>query len=370
MLEVLFPNINYAKLVVLALCLLLTLAITVCSGKLRRVSFGEAALYVFYILITSHFYLFSYNSVDSAEFQLYLGAIFLLTVYFCRNAIGTFSFILLIKRLSLWFSLLFVGANILLVVVSYSSFVTSGNFYGLISNSNMLAAYFVVICIPSLFSFAFNESRPRKYLYWCFVAAAIIVLFLSRSRTGLLALIFLLFYMVFIWRKISISKKFITAILLVFVATFSSVYFINKYEGQGVFSTRDKLFQLRFDAISEKPFLGHGYGSQKYSQFDYFNIYNGQEKGNTLLAVFEEFGLVMGLAIMILLGIALKRAIFLFGSSRETSVFAFSLITASVSLMFETWLFQFSGLLSLYFWVLIILSFSLPKSKRWRATIN
>lgn len=245
-----------------------------------------------------------------------------------------------------------------------------GNFRGFTSNSNYYALFLSVFFWPFL-CINFIKANKRSYKKWAFLFLMVLCLFLileSRSRTSLIVTILisaLLFSKLILrWDLFNslgriLRTTCLAAVLVILVYT--NDFFTNKYAYEvinfdGLFSTRTILIEYRLQGISERPLLGWGYSiNSMEGRMEAPWIFNNYEKGTTILALIEEFGIFLGIfffSILLWFGIIAFRVLLF--SPLTSSVIIGSLIHST----FETWLFNFNSFYCWLFWIAIIKTLS------------
>ncbi len=363
MLESFFPEINTAKFLALALLVAMLLMYALIRGRALAPNWREAVFLFAYVSIIAHYYAFSVKVDDEIEKMLLFGAMFICLLFLIRNVCNCRVALMFIKKVALWFALLFVGVNFAILLVAYSAFVVEGNFMGVVANSNRLGAYCTIICFPIFLDYSHNASGWRRRVCQLFLVLTIAIILFSRSRASLVAVLMASLYLLYKKQNLSSLRKTAAVVTILGLAWIAAFSIGEKYKGAEMFSTREKLFSLRLDAISQKPLSGWGFRSSEFSEYDDFHKFNPQEKGNTILAMVEEFGFVLGSILIFLLTALWFRGLRLFGGTLAGEAFVLVLLTSCIHLMFETWLFNLYGLLSIYVWSILFLSLSLKSRK-------
>lgn len=374
MLETLLPNINSLKFAIIGLLAMISLVSCFLKQRTFTLSYKETSCFVVLVLIAMHFLIYSVSVDEDMQLTLLFGFCYLAFLLILRNAMGPRGSLIVWKRVALLFAITFVISNCLAAVLAFDHFVVEGNFTGLVANSNTLAALLAIICFPVLFEYSFaGHGRPRygRYIFRALMVLTIVLIFLARSRASLLAVAIASVYYFVTMSRLNTALKVVALALVLAVVTAMLTEIGTKREGIDLLATREKLFSLRLDAIAQKPFSGWGFGSSEFTVYDEYNRFNALEKGNTILAVWEEFGIILGVFVLSLIARIWIRALRTFGRIAEGTTFLLVLLTSAVHLMFETWLFNFYGMLAMYFWGVLFLSLSFnPRETRRCASIN
>lgn len=356
-------EINSMKTILMVFTIILLVVRSVISQRLDpKLSRLQSTLFIFFLGIGAHALAFSFDLTKSS---LILTGIYWITIALLLE--HNFGAARLFRATGI--ALFAVGAFIVLAsigaiaVVGLEGLSVAGNFRGVTQNANYLATLISTLTFPYFIGSINNlESGKQKLIYALLAALSVMVIILTRSRTAMgAAVITLLFYLIFVHNYVGSKqtraiKRYvaISAILFVVIANFGKA--TNKYEGQDALATRSHLIDLRFEAIAERPFIGWGFYVNNFTQMDAFNEFNPSEKGNTILAVIEEFGIIFGLATLIYLTALLYTCARNLLRNQKTIPFALILISAAVALQGETWLFNFYGITGLVLWLIIYLS--------------
>lgn len=229
----------------------------------------------------------------------------------------------------------------------------AGNFNGVFFNSNYLGLIISVICFPIILD---DIKNNKRFLSIIVALISLYVLFETRSRTSLVSVIVCILLYSIMHKDIAIGKVKLAFISI--AALFSIFIFLflfgNKYEGQdSILSTRAPMLEQRFSAIESKPFVGWGYGSDTSPIFakSVYQIFPRLEKGNVYLAMLEEFGLLLGVGILIYI-IYMSYKYFT-NENLDISLRLFFPL-ALISSLGETWFFNPNGWLTFVYWFFFI----------------
>lgn len=355
------PSLVIAKYT-LSLFLLITVNMMMLYKKVK-VTRTEIIFVLLFFVILLHSIFFSSELEKSVERSLF-SLSFILMLFSVRLAFD-YKLLRLIRITLLLYGIVVVIINdfILLIFGKSSTFYVEGNFIGLSSNANTFGLLISVFLLPAVLSFLINIKRlnGRVILLFLYSFNLIYIMFETRSRAALGVFVVLLFTSILIKYRKKSSRILIGGIFtlaLIPAAFLLQDSLLNKYENNSksensIFSTRMVLWIHRIEGIQEKPLLGWGY--QVNSAKDKFygaHIFNELEKGNTPLAILEEFGTPLGMAIIFLL---YSFAIRILKLSIEYSIVPLIIIGALAHSMFETWLFNFNGYFTWILWVMIFL---------------
>jgi hypothetical protein len=363
---------------VLSLFVLISVNMMMLHRKIR-ISRIEVLFVLSFILILVHSIFFSSEIEKSIERSLF-SISFILMLLSIRMAFED-RLLAFIKNVLIIYGVLIVIISDLLLLIfgKSSSFYVEGNFVGLSSNANTFGLLISVFLLPTVISALISRKRIdyKFILLSVYLLNLMYIMLETRSRAALGVLVVLLFTSILLKYKKTISRLiigFVFILILIPVSILMQDSVLNKYENSSnlensVFSTRMILWIHRIDGIKEKPLLGWGF--QVNSAKDKFqgpHIFNELEKGNTPLALLEEFGIPFGMLIIILF----YSLCFKFISLKiEYSIIPLIFIGASAHSMFETWLFNFNGYFAWLLWIIIFLGCSfLQRNKKPENYLN
>jgi O-antigen ligase len=269
-----------------------------------------------YCLITSAWSLYPSISVQRS---LYL--VFIYT--------GLISAVLLYKKYNKNISLKFlIPANIIVIILSIFSLLTNipanswsgGNglgFMGFAGHQNILAAS-ILFTFPGATALVLNHSAERKKnfkvlsFYFLILTFDFLILILTYSRASWFALLigFITFIIVTKNIKIILSLISLFIIIIIIIFTVPSVkYALDSLQQKGdspLWSRREILWHPSYEASKLGGLIGLGYGVSapdiKTPELTGSYYENGRyirEKGNSVLAVIEETGII-GLLLFLL----------------------------------------------------------------------
>jgi O-antigen ligase len=364
-------SINLYKLYVIS-AMFMILFLRILSMKIveLRISRKEITIFLMFALIALHAFFFSADISKSTH--IFHGIFWLAFIYVIKINFGVIYTLKVTGKGIRYASYFILFSNVgALVIFGSNSLSVANNFHGVFQNANYMATLVAVVCFPFfLGSLSQNTGFWQRSGVIFLICLSVILVVFSRSRTSIAAILVtaIVYFIYFAQTKgnwnYRVIKKIISLIFfgLIILLLFDNV--VNKYEGQGVFDTRQNLFELRLTAIAEKPVYGWGFAVNKFSEYDEFHIYNSGEKGNTLLAIFEELGLLFGSIFICYLCLLFGRAISVFSKNKITMQFSLILVSSVVQLQAETWLLNFNGIMGLLVWTLLYLSLSFKTSTR------
>ncbi len=342
---------------------LLSLLTAVCflraNSKLTpfQISRGWLAVFLTFAVLLIH-YVYIGDSVTSATNEILLCGAILLALSAC--AANAFSPQALMRGAIAMYSvpmLLFVLVNLIPALTGQEDAFIDGNYAGTTANANMLGAYLALCGFPLfLHGAVVHHNRTLRGLFWGALGACCVLIWLTRSRAALLVVGVCAVFLVLTSPRLRRSRKLMFIAVIVGTAAVATIQAGDKYGEAELLSTRGILILQRVAAITERPGLGWGFNSDVYNYYDDSNIFPAMEKGNTVLQAFEEFGVPLGLFVVLgLYALVLKVSLKL---RKEPGGLAFSaaLVGCATHLMFETWLFNFPALLSIYFWTMLLVA--------------
>lgn len=315
------------------------------------------------------------------------------SLYFLFLTSGVVAIVLLSEKSNFTFQRLTIPFNVILVAVSLFSIMsgmpenawTGGNAKGLMSfagHQNTLAALLLFTSfgwIKNGFSTK-GETKNRKLIYTAlfFIVINLVLIIFTHSRAGLLSFVIciqlcLIFYFKKEWKKTLPAS--IILILLVIISIgikekiqgnksgnpgASTVEYIFKGDSE-VTSTRDFLYKDSYNAAIRGGIWGIGYGvshPEIINQGAGSHYEGGQyirEKGNSILALIEETGLIGLILFFSPLGFALYK------HRSKLSVPGLIVILAmTVHSQFEAWMVG----LNIFLFVFLGLSLILDRGHR------
>lgn len=327
-----------------------------------RIARGSVILLFFWILISFHSIFSEDIPVTLSRLVLSCGVILSLLIF--SNSIKTIDFL--------------EGATLasgLWVVVNFTGLFNPGFYdnYGLYKgftyNANALGGTIALISAPLSLRSLLNNKRV--VLDSILLVMSVVVLWLSGSRASLVS--FLIVVGVFFARLFFVNRRnffFVVTTFTLFVMfsieqVITSLFeFFIKYEHlSNPLATRNQSWGLRFEAIERKPLKGWGYGVNPTSispelatMFDVNSNIGSTEKGNSYLAILEEFGLVLG---PFLIAILLFNIYYVYRHNRRMNPLLVGVLIASLfHAFFESWLIYLGSFSAIWFWTLLFISYN------------
>ena len=323
------------------------------------IKFSKAWISVFltYVAIEFH-YLYIGTSITSSTNEILIcGAALLAFVACADNALDLASLIKHAVRLFSVIATVFLLINLQLALTGSEAAFIDGNYVGITANSNMLGGYLALCCFPLFLQCAVTlDSQRLRFFSWVLLVVCCYLILLSRSRAALLAICASSIFVLMTTQRLRRGGKVLFLFAVVAATLTAFMQASEKYGEVELLSTRSILLFQRVTAISERPWLGWGFNSSVYNYYDESNIFPAMEKGNTILQVFEEFGIPFGSVVIIGLFYLIWQAAKTLRQWRYGLAFSATLIGSAVHLMFETWLFNFPALLSIYFWIILLVA--------------
>jgi hypothetical protein len=195
-------------------------------------------------------------------------------------------------------------------------------------------------------------------------AAVLFLIYMTASRAALLSIICGLAFVALFSNALPRRVR-LLVIVAVLVSPVFLTTFIQKNEDLTLFSTRLFLYTLRFEAISASPWVGWGLAADVNNSYNATNIFPPQEKGNIILQLLEEFGVVIGAIFTIAITLVILSTGRRLSKVRSMIWVPLFLVAAWVHSMFETWMFNFQSLLASFFWLtLMVATFHAQTLKR------
>ena len=273
-----------------------------------------------------------------------------------------------------------------------------GNLKSFFQNANVFGTIVGLFLLPALLLKIFeNKKRKNSYLYIFFFINLLILFWFIRSRSALLSftvfIMLIMYYKHFRWNK----KRIKNIVLILFSVSILGIVFLSnekvqnylegyfvKYEylqdkaDYSIVSTRAQLWLERIQGIEKRPLMGWGYG---VNSMDYNKEYSAKhqhgitEKGNSVLAILEEFGLFFGLLLIFIIGLIVFR---MFKKIKRNNVENNNLLLVTSSLLvaslihvnFESWLLYFGNPSAFFFWFFLVAIISFPKEKKLNKSIG
>jgi O-antigen ligase len=332
-------------------------------------------LFPFYCLLTSVWSIHPQMTLQRSIYLIFIDA-------------GILSSILLFKKFLPRKNLTFlIPANVLIIIISIFSLITSipanswtgGSaigFMGFAGHQNTLASA-LLFTLPGIFDFIDigQESKKRnnnRLFFWLLVIANCLLILLTYSRASLFALVVgIITFLTLTKAKVilSISFSIFIVILLLYFTVLpfqNSINSVISKDGGSILGRRMILWEPSLEAAKLGGFTGSGYGvsapnikTPELTGSHYVNGIYISEKGNSILAVVEETGLI-GL-LLFLLPIFLIINNFRmnnlnFKNNTEYYILLSSLTAMLVHSQFEAWWVGVGSVQLPLFYILLFLS--------------
>lgn len=222
----------------------------------------------------------------------------------------------------------------------------------------MIMPFFLVYIHYKYILFA-KASFIRDLIYYCFLTMLFVVVLLIQERSCILfCLGSYIFYLLFRFASLSVSKRILVGILTGFVlicGLYLLLPLISEYIGKSRFvdhdnSIREYLFSNTLNFISEHPFLG---GMSSFVRM------NGFPPHNIFLNAFVEAG-ICGFILSLCIYIKQMKTSFKLNNARRVSLIAFAFIAYMLNSLLHN-----DSILSgdVVAWILWAMVFSLSKNK-------
>jgi O-antigen ligase len=372
MIEILYSNINTLKIIVFSIVNFI-LIIFYAKRKNKYLFYGNKVklIFLFILLIFFHTIFFSFKKVESL-IEVYSTLSVITMIFLFLKLYGKLKVLKFYEKFITFMCYYLIGSStIILLFFNSPAYYSSGNFLGLVSNSNTLGLYFVFMT-PLLINKFFNHTGWRNKLFFkvLILMDVIWIVFLTRSRTAFAVLLIILALFLFFNTKNTYGKfkliffSFIAASIFIFTFTqaISSYLVKNNKENASLFMTREALWGARIYAITQKPYFGWGYTVNEFTEFVPGHENNKKEKGNLILAIFEEFGFIFGLIFFAILYSIFKNAINIYRYQKDKLYLSITIIAVLFHSMFETWVLNFYSFLAILFWLVILSAFQYKNS--------
>jgi O-antigen ligase len=371
MIELFFSNINIIKIIFFSIMNFILFLVYAQRNK-KYYFFGRKIklIFTFVLLIFFHTVFFSFKKSESMV-ETYSTLTVFTMIYLLLKLYGKLKVLKVYDKFLTLITYYILGSSTLILLFINSPVFYSGeNFHGLVSNSNTLGLYFIFIT-PFVVNKFFNHPhwKNKIYLKVLLLLDIIWIVFLTKSRTALGVIIIILLLFLF-FRKKNVFAKFklifFTSIvgsvfIFTFAQNFNSFIMKNDKEDTSLFMTREALWGARIYAITQKPYFGWGYTVNEFTEFIPGHVNNSKEKGNTVLAIFEEFGLIFGSLLLLILLSIFKYAITIYRYQKDKVYLAITIIGILFHSMLETWILNFSSFLAIIFWFVILSAFQYQK---------
>ena len=241
-----------------------------------------------------------------------------------------------------------------------------GRFSGWLDNPNTLGII-LLGTFPIILQSALKRNKWVSYES-VLVTSMLLLLFLTGSRSTLLGMAIMA--AILLWTHSRKTKNF--AILVILLATLLSLFdpgamnstSIAKYspqfsrQGTDVLSGRSFAWEIGLQLIQEKPFFGFGFGTEGLLLERFVPVtavHQGKYFHNSYISLLISSGLIGGGPMLILLAIAIKKALRVFGRTSKnndhfTSLMGTLFLGFLVHAFFETWIFSPGSVYCFFFW--------------------
>lgn len=309
------------------------------------------------VLVFLHSLFFSYKPFWSlfefSKWALIFTLIFVIISRFSTHKIFNFiKFFFVVKGLYL-----ILSSNLIFAIGLDAAYSDNGQFYGLLTNSNMFA-FSLVLSFPFIQSIINN-----KYVFSILIINTILLILASGSRGALLCISIYLVLLIKnnfkVWQLVLLILIF--APIIFYFGDTSFLYKGRSMDLEGAVSTRSHFWLARIEAIQAKPYFGWGYSVNEFTYFSKYVVTNLREKGNTILALVEEFGLFLGPVVLFYTLLIFRRSIINHMNFGNLKI-AFLLVIVLINNQFETWLFNFNSINTILIWSLVIIGLDINKN--------
>jgi len=274
------------------------------------------------------------------------------------------------RNLVAWYVRLVFLANSVLFIVGGANCYMSERFRGFFENPNTLGL-FGCIGLPIMFA-SFVEGRKKRVIKrifdGIFLVMALGCMLLSFSRTGLIAGLCGSF--VYLQISVGLKKKYVFfAALAAFFVYSAGVKILPMLEpvmrsdSLTDLSGRTLAWQLAFDLIKERPFLGYGYGTEEliflFSGADLTYV-PGRAVHNSFIGIalmtgYLGFAVFAGLlARIVFYCFRLWRVSGKLGEFRPAAALSIGVVVSGLIEAFaESWIVAIGGVASMVFWLFV-----------------
>lgn len=305
------------------------------------------------VIVALHYFLVQYSVNAQNTLSLLNGIVLLITAIAAAAAFSPATCLSFLQKLAMVLSYPAV-LYALVIYLTGNGFDYEGKFTGFTENSNIMGGYLALLMFPAVLQGFLNAKSGWSRLAPGLLTVLIVLLvFATASRASLLSILAGVAFVALL--SPSLARKYRLMIILgVMVAPLFLTSFFQKNEDLALFGSRAQLYVLRFEAISESPWLGWGLAADVNNTYDRFNIFPPQEKGNTILQMLEEFGIVLGTIFTLAITLAIVSIGRRLARMRATIWVPTFLVAAWVHSMFETWMFNFQSMVAIFFWLTFI----------------
>ncbi len=375
-------NIKYILLISLASILMLYVYINSIVIKINPATKSIYAMLVI-ILIPGTFF-----SVDTAE-SISRGIIAFLTfiiIFFSVGLIGAEILVQKIYRFLLMIAVFVTLSTDFLLYIGDTRLFSMENLKGYFLNANTFGAIVGLYLLPIMLLELTKKKKIYLRIFYIFIFLNLMLLFwLIRSRSALLSFVIIITIIGY-YKYMIFHKKNLYGLVIIFtIFTVGSIslflnkgaidylatYFIKHEEltSDNIYSSRAQLWIDRANGISQRPLGGWGYGINSIHYNENINKKTGNlktEKGNSYLAIVEEFGLFFGALIIIQVGIIVFNLIKKINRNRQSNLILFSIAIifgGLVNVNFESWLLYYGNISAFLFWFVLVAVLNIPNEK-------
>lgn len=331
----------------------------IANMRIRDIKLNSSWLAVVftYVVIVIHYLYVGDSITDETNVILVCGAALLALSLGASHAFGLHYVLKHAMRLFPIGAAIFLLLNLPPALTGSEEALIDGNFVGTTSNANMLGGYLSLLCFPLLLHGARKfQHRRLRLVCWLLLLTCIYLILLTRSRAAMLVVCVASIFLVLTSVNLQRLRK-VIIIAVIFAGTVGAAWYASgKYGDAELLSTRNILLLQRITAISERPWLGWGFNADVYNYYDESNVFPAMEKGNTVLQCLEEFGMPFGSFIIVGIYFLIWRAATVLRRLSHGLAFSAGLVGCAMHLMLETWLFNFTALLAIYFWMVLLLA--------------
>tara|TARA_Y100001935_G_scaffold255665_1_gene271053 strand:+ start:6660 stop:7778 length:1119 start_codon:yes stop_codon:yes gene_type:complete len=333
------------------------------NKKDKKMDYYVFITFLSFILILVHSIVFSFEPLQSSIDSI-LAILKLSTLYLIIKIIEQKNIQSAIKLFFIFLSIITIlPSNILLLLGQRENFTVDGNFKSIFANANMFAMYLSIFVYPYILYLDkfFKSFLWGKYFYYFLNFNIFYLILISGSRINLgLFIIASIFFYLNDPKKGFQSQSLPKAISILSLSAITLFVFFNEFlisfifkNQLSIFTTRIPLWLSRINAISEKPFFGWGYNVNEFYFYNKYTVFNELEKGSTILAMIEEFGIFLGILLIIIFILVLYNGFKQYSKIPHSQYLGLVLLLVPFHLLVETWILNFNSLFALFIWFLI-----------------
>ena len=355
-LEILFPegtDLTLIKYILVNSFLIGTfLLILVHKKSFLKIKKQRALILFFFLSILIHTLLLStefHSSLERSVFTLSSVFLFYLFIHYKTIIFSIIYFVITIQ------TLLNIVVSDIMILINPNLLLSP--FKGVYGNQNIIGFNLSIIVIPYLLNNLFIRYYSKKSLLsWELMVFlnGIALMILSGARAAMLTTIIVgvLFLFHYEKNKLKVLKliiaSFTFSILLIFTTDFGKKIIYKHEKVDNIFATREYLYLSRLNGIAQRPLKGWGFQvNPTHGKYIEFHSSNKLEKGNMYLALLEEFGLPMGIVLILSL---ISMAIASTNIPDKYYFVSGTIIGSLVHINFESWLLNFNSVNAFTFW--------------------